>query len=270
MAALVIIAAAAVCRELYIPQYKSTLVRSLQNWTSDGTIPMHYQKDWNTGILIQGKELVIDEKKITEIRLNLPRHLSAELLNIRAEAGLLREATEDLPEGVLLQNVVDYRKFTRMNNITWNDQIVIYTPQQNRWLKQTELFVVCHVDIQEIAYGNNLYRYSSVNEMIEALKTPRQRYGMGRQVSIHDRILKPVLELTLVLIGLPLVVANPDRNIFLSAAICAAVILGMELTSTVAHSLGSFSLIRPAALAAWIPIMLMLPFTAFSLPKLFK
>ena len=157
-----------------------------------------------------------------------------------------------------------------MDNFTWNDQIVIYTPQQNRWLKQTQLFVVCHIDVQELAYGNNLYRYSSVREMVDALKTPRQRFGMGRQVSIHDRILKPVLELTLVLIGLPLVITNPDRNIFLSAAICAAVIMGIEMTTTVAHALGALSLIRPAALAAWIPVIVLLPLTAFSIPQLFK
>jgi hypothetical protein len=42
------------------------------------------------------------------------------------------------------------------------------------------------------------------------------------------------------------------------------------MTTTVAHALGAFSLIRPAALAAWIPVIVLLPLTAFSIPKLFK
>ncbi len=269
LAALLVIVAAIICRELYIPKYKSTLVRSLTNWTSAGAVPMNYQKDFATGILIQGEELVISENRITKVQLKLPPQISPNFLEVQAENGIVTEPTDTLPAGLKLLDIDVSKSFANTKNIMVNDQIVVYTPCDNAWLEPDQLFVVCNLDVQELAYGNQLARFSSLSEMIESLKKPGRRFSLADQVSIHQRILKPIVEFTLVLIGLPLVICNPNRNIFVAAALCTLIVVGIEMTSLASHAMGSYRLIRPAALAAWLPVIIFLPFSAFSVRKLF-
>lgn len=271
VAAVVIIALAAISRELYIPQYRSTLVRSLTNWTSTGTVVMHHQKDMETGILVQGQQLVIDEAKITEIQMTLPRQLRTEFLDIHADYGIIQDADpqRNTPVGVLLEKGVKPDDLLRSKSIAWEDKTIVFTPSQYSWLNSDEIFVACNLDVQEMAYGENLFRFSSVSEMIDSLKKPSRRFGLGDQVAIHERILKPLLELTLVLLGLPLVISNPNRNIFFSAAACMLIIALLELTTAASHAAGEYRVIQPAALSAWLPVIVFLPLSVFSFRKLF-
>lgn len=271
VAAVVIISLAAISRELYIPQYRTTLVRSLKNWTSTGTVVMHHQKDVETGILVQGENLVIDEAKITKIQMTLPRQLRTEFLNIHANFGIIQPADEqrNTPIGVLLKKDVQPENLLTSNSISLNDKTIVFTPKQHRWLNNDQVFVACNLDVQEMAYGENLFRYSSVPEMIDSIKKPSRRFGLGDQVAIHERILKPLLELTLLLLGLPLVISNPNRNIFFSAASCMLLIAILELSTAASHAAGAYRMIQPAALSAWLPVIVFLPLSVFSFRKLF-
>lgn len=129
IAAVGIIALAAVSRELYIPQYRSTLVRSLTNWTKDGAVVMHHQKDVVTGILVQGKELHIDESKITEIQLTLPRTIKTQHLDIRADSGVIQpaDAERNSPVGILLKKGVEPVELLTSDSLSLNEQTVVFT-----------------------------------------------------------------------------------------------------------------------------------------------
>ncbi len=271
IAAIVVIGLAALCRESYIPKYKAMLVKSLTNWTTTGTVSMHHQKDLETGILIKGDKLIIDEATVTAIHLTLPRYLSSEFIDIRAQLGKIQDQDPQTgaPSGVLLTGITEPKRILTSPSIQMNSRTVVFTPVDYDWVPDKALFVACNLDVQEMAYGDNLFKYSSVTEMTKALKKPSRRFGLGDQVAIHNRILKPVLELTLVLIGLPLVISDPNRGIFVGAAMCMLLIVLIEVSSAATTSLGSYNVIQPAALAAWIPVIIFLPFTAFSLRKLF-
>ncbi len=271
VAAMVIIGLAAVCRELYIPQYRSALVRSLSNWTSNGSVVMHHQKDVETGILVQGNKLFVDQAKITEVQVTLPRHLGSEIIDIQAGLGFVQNEIpeKNVPNGLLLKKNIEPSNLIRSPSIQWEGKTIVYTPKDFGWLRSDEVFVVCSLDVQEMAYGENLYLYSSLPEMIDSLKKPSRRFGLGDQVAIHDRILKPLMEFTLLLIGLPLVVSNPNRNIFMGAALCALIIILMQVTTVASHAAGGLRMIQPASLAAWLPVIVFLPLSAFSLRKLF-
>lgn len=271
-AAIAIIALAAASRELYIPKYKAMLVRSLTNWTENGSVPMHQVKDVASGILIKGDQLMLNESRITDIQMTLPRSLSNEYLDLQAESALILAADPNLnrPPGVLLDvNFEPQRLLDAPSIQTTYGRTIVFTPTEYGWLNESEIFVACDLDMEEIAYGENLSKYSSLTEMIDSLKRPSNRFGIGDRVSIHARIMKPVLELTLLLIGLPLVISNPNRNIFLGAAICLLIIFSIETLTAASHSLGAYRMIQPAAMAAWLPVLVFLPFTAFSIRKLF-
>ena len=271
IAAVAIIAFAAMSRELYIPMYKSMLVRSLVDWTTDGATPMHHYKDLETGILVHGENLIVSQSTITRIQLTLPRNISPDCFEIRADQGVVvaEAANDQRPQGILLQLNIEPNKVLRAASIAHEGKPVIYSPFDTPWLKDNEIFVSCNLDVQDLAFGDSLYKYSSVKEMLVSLKKPGRRIGMGDQVAIHERIMKPLLELTLVLLGLPLVISDPNRNIFLGAAICMTIIFGVEMTVAASRTMGTYHMIRPAALAGWLPVIILFPLSAFSFRKLF-
>jgi lipopolysaccharide export system permease protein len=75
---------------------------------------------------------------------------------------------------------------------------------------------------------------------------------------LHARLVQPLLDLSLVLLGIPLVLRGQTRNIFVAAGIgivLVGVLLGVVL---VCHALGKNYLLS-AALAAWLPLLLFGP-----------
>ena len=270
-AAVFVIGLAAIGREFYLPQYKEMLVKSLTNWSQSGTVTMHQQKDLETGILFKGDKLIIDESTITDIQLTMPRKWSPEFIDVHAAKGVIHaaDANTGTPAGVLLSGVTQPKRLLTSPSIHHGDKTIVFTPSDFSWLPSNAVFVACNLDVQEMAFGDNLFKYSSIDEMIESLKKPSRSVRLGDQVAIHNRILKPVLELTLVLIGLPLVISDPNRGIFLGAAMCMLIIVLMELSTAACTTLGSLGMIQPIALSAWMPVFVFLPFSAFSIRRLF-
>jgi len=60
--------------------------------------------------------------------------------------------------------------------------------------------------------------------------------------------MRPILDLTLLMLGLPMVIGGIERNVFISAGISFGVVGLVHLTAIVCYSLGANSLINPAAL----------------------
>ena len=103
---------------------------------------------------------------------------------------------------------------------------------------------------------------------MEVLSKPSRRFGFGDQVQIHGRILQPVLDLTLLLLGLPLVISRPNQNLFVAAALCMVIVVMVQLTTMASHALGAYSVIQPAVYSAWIPVLVFVPFIPVTLGKL--
>ena len=75
----------------------------------------------------------------------------------------------------------------------------------------------------------------------------------------HVRPVETRSNLTIVLIGLPLVIARGQRNLFLSAGVCAGVVTLMALILFACHALGASRILSPPALSAWLPLILFAP-----------
>ena len=94
--------------------------------------------------------------------------------------------------------------------------------------------------------------------MIRALKNRSIYFSPNVRVKIHSRILQPLLDLTLLLLGLPLVAARDNRNVFLAIGICMGLVALFFIVAIACQQLGASCLISPA-LAAWAPLMIFVP-----------
>ncbi len=268
-ASIFIVGFAAVSREIWIPKIKHKLVRTLRNWTEDGVVPMTFQKDARTGMLIRGRQLDMRNNKISGVSIQMPLKFGPDVSRIDANWGVIMPANEQHPAGLLLSQV-SYPELPRqMPSVRVGDETVVYSPRDYPWLNRAQAFVVCQLNTQEIAFGNLSSQYSSIAELIQSLKQPSRRFGLGDQVAVHSRILQPILDLTLLLLGLPIVTSRASRNIFMSAGICLMIVVALQLTTAAVNAMGAYRMIQPTSLAAWLPVLIFLPFTVVSVGKLF-
>jgi lipopolysaccharide export system permease protein len=137
-------------------------------------------------------------------------------------------------------------------------QVVIITPRDASWLKPDQLFVITAMPFNLLASGSQWRSYASTGELISQLGSPSTDLGADVRVTMHARLLQPLMDLTLVMLGLPLMFSRSNRNIFLSIGICIVAAIGFSAVAISCQSLGGLGLLSPA-FAAWLPLMLFIP-----------
>jgi lipopolysaccharide export system permease protein len=113
------------------------------------------------------------------------------------------------------------------------------------------------VRINQLA-ESNFQRLASTAEMIAALRNPSSDYGPDLRVAAHSRFVQPLLEISLLFLGLPLVLGSSSRNIFVAIGLCGGVVASFFVVVLTCHGLGNNCLISPA-LAAWSPLAICVP-----------
>ncbi|MEL7496826.1 MAG: LptF/LptG family permease [Planctomycetota bacterium] len=258
-------------RELLIPQLKEKLVHTPQSWGDEGAVDMKVHSDLANGIVLRGDQLLIQEKKISDIDVQMPLTIAGVLPRVKAKYGIVTAADDRHPEGIWLHQVEDPDRLLKIGSLEVEEGKTIFFSQSDQaWLGPNQCFVRCTFDVDEMAYGNQLAAYRSTKEMIDALREPatHTRSTRKNKVAVHARIVKPILDLTLLLLGLPMVIGGIERNVFVSAGVCFWIIIAVQLTAIVSYALGTSSLIQPAALAAWLPVLIYVPLAAVALRRL--
>ncbi|HCK41420.1 MAG TPA: hypothetical protein DHW22_07275, partial [Planctomycetaceae bacterium] len=99
---------------------------------------------------------------------------------------------------------------------------------------------------------------ASTQELVTELSNPSTDLDTNVRVAVHSRLMRPISDATLLMLGLPLMFSRRQRNVFLSIGICLLVAVAFSLVSLACQSLGGLNLLRPT-LAAWLPILVFLP-----------
>ena len=255
-------------RECIIPALKDRLVRTPQNWLDQGKADMLVQQDSRTGIRFRGKEIVLSERMIIEPKVQLPANMGVGISQLKAESATFESANDSHPAGLRMRKVKQPMSLASFRSVGDAVSPVVYSPADVDWLEEDELFVTSDVTMEKAAFGNRLAMYRTTPEMMQAIRTPRSWFGNNQRVALHVRILQPFLDMTLLMLGLPLAMSNPDRNIFVAAGISFAVIGAVSIVTLVSQSLGTYNVIQPAALSAWIPLVVFVPLAILSVQRL--
>ena len=81
------------------------------------------------------------------------------------------------------------------------------------------------------------------------------------RVAVHTRLVQPLMDGTLLMLGLPLMLSRRNRNVFLSIGICLGVATAFTLIGAELPIAGRLNMLRPP-LAAWLPLMIFVPVAA--------
>jgi lipopolysaccharide export system permease protein len=84
-------------------------------------------------------------------------------------------------------------------------------------------------------------------------------FGPKPRVLVHSRIVQPLLDITLLFLGLPLVIAMDNRNVFRAIGLCILlVVLFLGVPMLCQYFCTDLPIISPS-LAAWTPLMIFVP-----------
>ncbi len=138
---------------------------------------------------------------------------------------------------------------------------MIYTPQDTPWLKSRQCFVASGISFEQLEGGGTTY--ASLAELISGLQNPSLDYSQDVRVAIHSRLMQPLLDVTLLFLGLPLVLSRKNHNMFLAIGLSVILVVGFMGLTMFCQALGGNYYLSPA-LAAWLPLMIFVPWAAGS------
>jgi len=245
-------------RELVLPQLRDELTQGISSSSGSDYREIEALYDSRTDVLIGGEKVSLGERRIVKPTFILPESLSQYGQQLVAEDAYYKEATEDRPSGYLLEEVSVPANMDRYPSLRLDEQLVVVTARDAPWLEIREVFVVSQLSFEMLANGSAWRRYASLSELIQELNHPTTELNADIRVAVHKRLVQPITDCTMLLLGLPLMLARGSRNVFLSVGICLAAAVSFSLVLLVCQSLGGLGLLRPS-LAAWLPLMLFVP-----------
>lgn len=267
--ALIIIGLTIINREFWIPQVKHSLVRDARTWNDDAQLEMTVQEDFVSGVVLRGEYLFQSERRVSEADAQLPRSFSSQVPRVISNWAIVEPANDEHPEGLWFHQVTKPDNLREIPSLTTEDgRTILFSPHDHPWLNREECFIACHFDVEQMVYGKQLTQFQTTPQMITELRKPKRWFGKRLSVGVHSRLLKPFLDLTLLMLGLPLVVGGLERNVFVSAGICFLIVGTVQLTTIACEALGATSIIRPAAMAAWLPLAIFFPFAVVAMRRL--
>ncbi len=262
VAAVVVVALAVVNREIVIPKVKDELAKRPSDLKGNVIEELQSQYDNATDVLIGGRCAVVDQKLIELPVFIVPPYrpaLCAYGKQWSAATARYLPAKDGRPTGYLFTDVTAPKDLAHRPSLALDGRPVLLTPHDYpTWLKPNEAFMVSNVTVDELTGGTVLRRFASTGELIWALKTHSIYLSPDVRVMIHSRILQPLLDITLLFLGLPLVVARDNRNVFMAIGLCMGLVALFFIVAIACQQLGSNCLLSPA-LAAWGPLMIFVP-----------
>ena len=94
---------------------------------------------------------------------------------------------------------------------------VVLTPHDTDWLKPDECFVASDITFNQLEGGPAWRQFASTGELLTGLHNRSLDYGADVRVTIHARLVQPILDVTLLFLGLPLVLSRQHRNVFVAS-----------------------------------------------------
>ncbi len=257
--AMAITALSAANRELVIPRFREELTKRPQDLIGDKGQELQPRYDNLTDILIGGKWTYHNEKRIKQPRFLLPPELSDYGEELAAADAFYKPPQAGRPGGYLLRGMTEPKGLAKLPSLTSKGETVVITPHDAPdWLKPNECFVKSELTFDQLTGGRAFKEFSSTAQMIAGLHNRSLDYGADIRTKIHYRFVKPLLDITLLFLGLPLVVSRENRNVFIAIGICFGVTTVFFLVEIACQSMGAKSLLDPA-LAAWAPLIIFVP-----------
>lgn len=117
---------------------------------------------------------------------------------------------------------------------------------------------VTDADYDAVCRGGTWYIYAPTSKLREMLSDPEPRRRGKMAVMFHTRLTRPLVGSVMVVLGLSVILWNPNRHVIISAGLCMALSAALNLFVIACKYLGDQDVLPPP-LAAWLPVILFGP-----------
>ena len=118
-------------------------------------------------------------------------------------------------------------------------------------------------DFDAVSRGSSWFLFAPSVKLQELLSRAEPRRQSKIAVLFHMRITRPLGGMLLVLLGLSVILHNPNRHVFISSGLCLGISLGFNVLQLLFKFLGDAGYVSPP-LAAWVPVLIFGPLTLAS------
>jgi lipopolysaccharide export system permease protein len=257
-ASLIVAALAAANREFALPLVRDAISRNAQDLGGDTGRKCTPKYDNRTDILISAQSTYANQKRLANPKFGLPSAFTAWGRQIVAENAYYLGATAEHPAGFLLSSVKQPANLAALTSHSLDGDSVLFSPADTPWLNAGDCFVVSIVTFEQLALGTAWQQNLSTAELISGIRGQTIEPGAGIQHTLHSRFVRPMLDLSLVLLGIPLVMSRASRNIFMAAVVGICLAAAVLVVDQAAGALGRNYLLN-ASLAAWLPLLIFGP-----------
>lgn len=269
MASVAIALGAAALREFVLPEIREELSLDSKDLTGDRTVDLKPRYDNVTDILLGGQRVNLATKTIENASFSLPPRLGGVFgKKIQAKSARYLPAEGPRPAGYVLTKVTTPSNIdVQPRVLDKNGGVIVITSCDAPWLESGQAFLVSGVSFELLASGTQWRDLASTTELVRELANPSTDLGPDVRVAVHSRVVQPMLDITLLLIGLPLVVSRGSGNPFVAVGLAVAVVTAFFILTLGGQALGGGGWIQPA-LGAWLPLMAFAPVAAFQVETL--
>lgn len=249
-------------RELVLPQIRHSFSRNAQDLRGDAAHPFEARYDHRTEILFRGRTARMGDCRIEAPSLLLPPALAEYGPQLDAAEAFWKPAEGERPAGYLLLRVTEPADIDRLAPLSAGDRTVVLTRSTAPWLEPGQCFVASDVTFEQLIGSTNWSQYSSTIDLVRA--THNQSLGVAADVPlrVHARLVAPFLDMSLALLGIPLVVGPNRRGIFVAVGLCVAMTVIFFLVTLGCHALATGYLLSPST-GAWLPLLVLAPLAAW-------
>jgi lipopolysaccharide export system permease protein len=253
---------AAASREFVIPQFRDKFSRSAQDLAADSTKRLGPRYD-NNDVFINGRQLRTNQQKIDDPNFRLPPELAHHGRYVVGKTATYQPAMENRPAGFLFEDVTQPENLRDKPSLRLESrEPVLMTPHDTPWLKPNECFVASSVEFDQLVDAASWRQYSATADLIAGLHNRSLDFGADVRVTVHSRLVQPVLDATLLFLGMPLLLRRGNRNVFVAIGLCLLVVIGFLLVVMGCQYLGTSILVSPVV-AVWAPLFLFVPLAAW-------
>lgn len=255
----VLILFAAVSRELLIPHYSSMLSKTPQELLGESIRPIRPTEDIEMGVLIAGRNLQPANSIIVQPIFRFLGPAANVTPQITGLSAKFLVADENHPQGYLVENAKGTEPLAGKTSVRTDQGVFLLLPLDTPWLKPNECFIPSKLEY-DLLRGGGAKQFSSTSDLIWRMQNQSHYYGADLTVAVHTRLIQPLLDFTQLLLGIPMILSNRNRNLvsmMLSCVISFAAFFGISIGL---HALGANETILTPATAAWAPLLIFGPY----------
>ncbi|MEL6895435.1 MAG: LptF/LptG family permease, partial [Planctomycetota bacterium] len=252
VASLFIIVAQWASREFLLPQFQNSLTAKPVNDEETPT-PLRPCEDRLAGLVIEGGGVRLKQGELVRPEIRLLIDSGSFGRRIAAESAVWFPAQGKRPAGYLLTDVtvpanIDVVGAVRQTSAA--RRVIVITPSAANWLMPRQCFVVTAVDPIALHGAGGNMAGGSLPSLLSRIRNPAVRSSNRVHTLVHTRILRPLLDLSLIGLGVPLLVFRRDGNIFVVVGRALLIVAAFFVITNLASMLGGSGTISNPSLAA--------------------